>query len=226
MRQGRLADTRDMFAMHTMFRREYGNTPDLVRAARVGDLHRATVVADHIALLNHVLHGHHTAEDKYLWPLLLERVGAELAPIVLVMEEQHTRIHHGYVRLNMALAAWREDASARARAAVARALDELVPVLDTHLSLEEERVVPLIERHLSREEYARAGKEGIAHNPPDAVPVIVGMLMYESDLETIDGVIAALPADLRLVIRDLSVAAYASYAQKLYGTAMPPRVLT
>lgn len=226
MRQGRLADARDMFAMHTVFRREYGNTSALVRAVRVGDHQRATIVADHIALMNHVLHGHHTAEDKHLWPLLLDRVGAELAPIVLVMEEQHARIHRGYVRLNMALAAWREDASAAARDTVAQTLDELLPGLDAHLLLEEERVVPLIERHLTMEEYARAGEDGVAHNPPDAIPVIVGMLMYESDQETIDGVIATVPADLRLVARDLSVAAYASYAQTLYGTAMPPRVLS
>src|SRR4051812_8925026 len=99
MTQGRLADARDMFAVHTMFRREYGTTPGLVRAVTAGDQQRVTVVADHIALMNHVLQGHHLAEDKNIWPLLLERVDAELTPIVSVMEEQHERIHQDYVRL-------------------------------------------------------------------------------------------------------------------------------
>jgi hypothetical protein len=48
MARGPLSDARDMFAVHTMFRREYGSMPDLVRAVAAGDKQRAAVVADHI----------------------------------------------------------------------------------------------------------------------------------------------------------------------------------
>ncbi|PZG13114.1 hemerythrin domain-containing protein [Nonomuraea aridisoli] len=168
------ADARDMFAVHTMFRREYGMMPDLVRAVTAGDRERVTVVADHIALMNRVLHGHHTGEDEHIWPLLLERVEAGLAPVVSMMEDQHERIHAGYKRLDLALAAWRESASAQDRDAVAEVLDRLLPLMTEHLALEEARVVP---------------------------------------------------PDLRPIIRDVATAAYATYAQKVYGSAVPPRVL-
>jgi hypothetical protein len=44
-----LADARDMFAVHTMFRREFGMSLDLVRGVMAGDAQRAAAVADHIA---------------------------------------------------------------------------------------------------------------------------------------------------------------------------------
>ncbi|MFI7611369.1 hemerythrin domain-containing protein [Nonomuraea terrae] len=225
MTHERPADARDMFAVHTMFRREYSMMPGLVRAVTAGDRPRLTVVADHIALMNQVLHGHHMAEDTHIWPLLLERVDAELTAIVSVMEDQHERIHQGYVRLDTALASWRKSASAHDRDAVAEVLDALLPLLDEHLALEEARVVPLIERHLTAEEYARVAEEGAAHTPPDAFAVVFGMVMYEGDPEVIAGIMARMPADVRPTIRDVATAAYATYAQRLYGIAMPPRVL-
>ena len=37
-------------------------------------------------------------------------------------------------------------------------------------------------------------------------------------------VVAEMPAEVQPVIKDLGAAAYANYAQQLYGTATPPRV--
>ena len=39
-----LADARDMFAVHTMFRREFGLMPGLIRAVTVGDTRRVVRV--------------------------------------------------------------------------------------------------------------------------------------------------------------------------------------
>ena len=44
------------------------------------------------------------------------------------------------------------------------------------------------------------------------------------DRPVIDMVVAELPARVQPVIKDLSAAAYANYAKKLYGTATPPPV--
>ena len=46
---GPLADARDMFAAHTLFRREFGLMPGLVRAVAAGDTKRSALVADHVA---------------------------------------------------------------------------------------------------------------------------------------------------------------------------------
>src|ERR1700722_3872069 len=49
-----LADPADTFAADTMFRREFGLMPGLVRAVTAGDTQRARLVADHIARRDHL----------------------------------------------------------------------------------------------------------------------------------------------------------------------------
>ena len=63
-----------------------------------------------------------------------------------------------------------------------------------------------------------------AEVPPDKLPAVFGMFMYEGDPAAIDLAVADMPAEVQPVIRDLAPKAYAAYAQELYGTATPPRV--
>src|SRR3979411_1966883 len=76
------ADTRDMYMVHTAFRREFAALPALVRGVGAEDTGRVTVVADHASLMLGMLEGHHRAEDIHLWPRLLERGGEEIAPVI------------------------------------------------------------------------------------------------------------------------------------------------
>ena len=220
-----LADARDMFAVHTMFRREFGLAPDLVRAVAAGDAQRATVVADHVSLLSMMLDIHHSGEDKHIWPLLRERGATETAQIVDVMQEQHERIHDQYLRLSEALTAWREDSSAESRDALARAVEGLAAQLEAHLALEEDRVVPLIERYLTTAEYGLLAGEGAQNTPPELLAACLGMVMYEAEPAVIEMIITELPAEIRPAFPQAANEAYAAYAQPLYGTPAPPRIL-
>src|SRR6185437_16102004 len=65
-----LTDTREMFAAHSLFRREFGLSPGLVRAVTAGGMARAALVTRHLDLLVTVLTVHHAAEDEHLWPRL------------------------------------------------------------------------------------------------------------------------------------------------------------
>ena len=215
------ADARDMFAVHAMFRREFGAIPRLVSSATDGDERQAAVLADHIALLIKILEVHHSSEDQHLWPLIRERGGQEVGAIVDIMEQQHAGIHDGYRRLEEALAGWRESASAASRDAVAGAGSAFLPLLEEHLALEETRAVPQIERHLTKAEYARMAEHGAANTPEDIFLVSFGMIMYEGEPEVIDNIVADMPAGVRLFIRELAAVAYAGYAKKIYGTTTP-----
>ncbi len=86
------ADTRNMYMVHAMFRREFAALPTIVRAVAAADAEPVDLIAEHMGLLTAVLEAHHRAEDTHLWPRLLDRGGANLGPIVHVMEEQHERI--------------------------------------------------------------------------------------------------------------------------------------
>jgi hypothetical protein len=214
-----------MVAAHTMFRREFGLMPGLVRAVTAGNRWGTALAADHIALVSTVLNHHHSGEDSHVWPPLLERCLQDCAPIVGVMEDQHQAIHRGLLQVEEALAAWRDSASADARDALAGAIGQLLPVMKEHLALEEERVVPLIEKYVTQAEYARVAQSQAAEVPPDKLAIIFGMFMYETAPEVINMVVAEMPAEVQPVIRDLAANAYAAYAKELYGTATPARVM-
>jgi hypothetical protein len=213
-----------MFTAHTMFRREFGPMPGLVQAVTTGDTQRAALVADHIALVSDVLSEHHTGEDKYIWPHLWERCPDQCAPLIDVMEDQHHAIHAALLQVIGAAQAWRGTPSADARDALACALGRILPVMTEHLALEEERIVPLIEKYITQAEYAHVAQGQAAHIPPDKLPAVFGMIMYEADPAVIDMIVAELPAEIQPVIRPLATTAYAAYASELYGTATPPRV--
>jgi Hemerythrin HHE cation binding domain len=219
-----LADARDMFAIHTMFRREFGLMPGLVRAVTAGDTRRATLVADHVALVSGVLNLHHSGEDKLIWPLLRDRCPGERAPLVDVMKDQHHAIHTCLLQATGAAQAWRDGASAGTRGALADAVDRLFPALHEHLALEEERVVPLIEKYITEAEYTLLAQEGAAHTPPGKLPTALGMVLYEAEPAVADLIVAEMPAEVQPVIKDLAATAYAAYAKELYGTGTPPRV--
>jgi hypothetical protein len=217
------AGPQDMFAAYTMFRREFGLMPGLVRAVTPGDKQRATLVADHIALVSGGLSQRRVGEDRHIWPRLRERCPEECGSLIDVMQDQHHAIHKCLRQVSKALQPWRDSASARAGGTLADAIDRLIPVITEHLVLQEERVVPLIVKYITDAEYAALAQEQAAHIPPDKLPAVFGMIMYDGDRAVSDMILAEMPVEVQPAIRDLAVQAYAAYATDLYGTATPPR---
>jgi len=83
----------------------------LVRGVTAGDTERAQIVAEHIELMNEVLHHHHAGEDKHLWPRLLDRRSEEAALVVHLMKDQHESIGRTIDEIDGALGAWRGGAA-------------------------------------------------------------------------------------------------------------------
>lgn len=206
------ADASGMFSAHAMFRREFALLPALVRNLSPGDQDRADVVADHIDLLIIVLHEHHHAEDETLWPRLRERGSADVAALVHLMELHHANLEKISREIQTALRAWRASAATQGGASLAEALDRMLPFLDKHLSLEEERVVPMIERHITAAELDDAIQKGRARLPQEILPLVLGMVMYEAGGP-------APPAGLQAQ----AVRAFAVHSQRVHGTETPPR---
>jgi hemerythrin-like domain-containing protein len=209
-------DTRDMYAIHTLFRREFGLMPALVRGVRPGDEQRVAIVVDHVRMLTMLLHNHHHDEDESLWPRLLQRVPEEARPVVDQMQTQHAALAAGVAEIQAELRAWRASAASVRGEALAGALDRMMPILVEHTASEEERAMPLIDRHITPTEWADMLARAVANLPPGEIPVLVGMLMYESGLE-------AAPPPLRSAMAEVAPRAYAAYCQRLYGTETPPR---
>jgi hemerythrin-like domain-containing protein len=219
-----LANARDMITAHAMFRREFGLMPGLVRSVAAGDMQRATLVADHVALVSALLSEHHSGEDMHIWPRLRNRCPGDCASLSGVVRDQHHAICEALLQVKRAEETWRASASAQSRDALAEALAGLLPVTREHLDLEEERVVPLIEKYVTEAEYACMAQDQAAHIPRDKLTTVFGMIMYEGDPAVIGMIVAEMPVEVQPIVRALATTAFAAYARDLHGTAAPPRV--
>jgi hemerythrin-like domain-containing protein len=219
-----LADVRDMYLAHTMFRREIGLAPALIRGVADGDLERAAVVADHVRLVDTVLHHHHASEDEHLWHRLLDRAGADAEPVVRVMEDQHEGIDALLGEVRAELASWRDSADPAQGASLAESVTRLHERLVEHLSVEEEKALPLIEKHITAAEWGQMVAAGAADVAPEQMPLMFGLMAYEADPATVRDIVASMPPEVGAVIGDLASQAFAAHAERVHGTATPERI--
>lgn len=216
-----LTDVRVMAVIHSLYRRELRLAPGLVRAVGAGDTARARVVADHLDLVDRHLHHHHTTEDRMLWPLLLERVPDELAPIVHLMESQHTVVEGLLAEISSLLPRWRADAAPEARDRLAELYDDLHRNLVEHLDAEEQRLLPIATRTVTQEEWDRMGEEGRDSTPRSELSLVFGMLAHDGDPEVVALMLAKAPTPVRLLVPRLGRRAFRRHALKVHGTATP-----
>jgi len=220
-----LTDVRMMAVAHTSFRRELKLSAAAVRRVEPGDLRRARQVADHVDLWLGLVHHHHTIEDELLWDRLTQRVGAEQAPLVQLMEDQH----HGVARLlaeaSPLVSAWRASAAAEDGSRLASHLADLSTALCEHLHAEETRVLPLMAQHIRSEEWEEFTERGMESIPKRMLLLGFGMMLYEGDPEVLALEIAKLPAPLRPILPVLGRRAFRRYARRIHGTPTPPRGL-
>jgi hemerythrin-like domain-containing protein len=218
-----LADTRDMYMVHAMFRREFGLLPALVRGVADGDRARVEIVVDHLELVNSILTHHHHGEDVHLWPRLVERSFSESSGVVGVMASQHADIEKLDVRVFDAASVWNATASATGGLALADLLDQLLVAITEHMAVEEEYALPLIERHITAAEWQRMAADAGAGIPPEALPLAFGLVMYEADPAVIEEVLLSMPEVVRPVLKPMAAEAFANHSEAVYGTATPPR---
>jgi Hemerythrin HHE cation binding domain len=219
-----MADVRDTYMVHTMFRRELGLAPGLIRGVAEGDTDRSETAGSHLDLLCRTLHAHHGGEDAILWPLLLARGGRDASDIVPVMEAQHEALDATIASVASLLPLWRT--TARGSQGLAGIFDGLLTILTEHMTTEERQVLPLAEKHITASEWEQVGAHGRDADTFSKKELFVGfgMVMYEAEPEVIKSVLAAVPLPVRYLIPRIAPRAFASHSKHVYGTPTPPRV--
>lgn len=210
------ADTRGMYAAHDIFRREFALLPGLVRSVPAKDTGRAQVVADHISLVNELLHAHHSGEDAVLWPRLLARAPKEIDPVVHLVEGHHRGIEDLLAETGARLSAWADGAGSADGESLAETLQRLAVALYEHMSLEERLILPLAERHIFATEWNDMVDGTAAEIRPEIALVVAGMLMYEGGMDP-------LPEPMRAAAAEVAPQAYAAHCERVHGTPTPPR---
>ncbi|MFC0112479.1 hemerythrin domain-containing protein [Kibdelosporangium aridum] len=217
-----MADVRDMYMAHNMFRREFSLVPGLLRGVPEGDTRRSEVVGGHIDLLCRILHAHHEGEDMVVWPRLHERAGTEAAKIVSTMEGQHATIEKLLTRVEDLLPAW--QATARGPRELADVFEELYIALNEHMTMEENHILPLAEKYITELEWRELGGHGMDSFSKSELPLCFGLVMYETDPAVIKHVLEDKPLLVRLLVPRIAPRKFAAHAKRVHGTATPARV--
>ncbi|HET6876720.1 MAG TPA: hemerythrin domain-containing protein [Jatrophihabitans sp.] len=211
----------EMRTIHSAFRRELRLAPDLIRSVEHGDRLRANLVATHLDLLDRFLHHHHTVEDDLLWPKLLERVPAEIAPMVELMEAQHHTVAALLAQTVDLRDAWRQDADGSRAAELAGVYARLHDALVEHLDAEEQHVMPLVESCITHKEWAAIGKAAQRGTSLKDGPRTLGMLAYDGDPQVLRDMLCGVPTPVRGLVLKMGRRAYAKHAARVHGTPTP-----
>ncbi len=125
---------------------------DLVRLAGAleEDLQprRARLVARQWQAFSLHLHDHHTAEDRFVWPVIEKRANGEADEVLAGMRAEHSVIDPLLERADDAFSQLAADPDPLNRGHASAVLAEVTRVLEAHLRHEERDAVPLAERFL------------------------------------------------------------------------------
>lgn len=207
-------DLRPFLMAHRGFRTEFGRLA--AAASNPRDAAHEALIEDQVALVMHLLHHHHTAEDTSVWPTLLTRV-PEAAAALGRLEAQHEDMDP----LFQAVTDRSQPLTVRAVA-----MRDLHETLNAHLDEEEQVAVPLIAEHFTRAEWNADGEEVMKSLDRKKLPVIFGWLGSVSDREQTRAALAGVPLLPRVLFRLLWAPAYAKRFRALYGDlpmGPPPR---
>ncbi|MFF3559676.1 nitroreductase/quinone reductase family protein [Streptomyces sp. NPDC002574] len=213
-------DTHDMVVIHRIFPREFGLLADLIRRAPAGDPQRAADIAEHLEFTLDVLYHHHSAEDQYLWPRLLQRAQPQ-TDVVQRMRRQHETVEASIEAVRRLMHTWRGDPTVALGCELAMTLTGLRDALSEHLDDEESDILPLVRTHLTVPEWEEVGQKAFEKFPRSAMPIAVGQLLEvatESDRELFFG---KLPLPARAMWHLVGRGQYARYIRRVRG--VPPR---
>src|SRR4051794_25311465 len=173
------ADMTMMYVMHHAFRRDLSRFAEAVAVTPVQDRATWRALAARWDRFFTVLHHHHTVEDRYIWPFLMQRADADERETLQAMEEEHehidpllTSVAEGFAALSGdRLPADAEDLRAALRVRVAATRD----TLGRHLEHEETQAIVILQRHSTTADWHRIEKEEIGgHKIAVPLPFVVG----------------------------------------------------
>ncbi|MGW0042309.1 hemerythrin domain-containing protein [Rhodococcus sp. NPDC003348] len=207
-------DVNEMVVIHRVFRREFTALPTLIRAVAEGDVARARLVAEHLALILDGLHMHHTGEDAVLWPLLQVRAAPSTA-LVETMQHQHGIVDSRTEEVRTQSAIWAQAPTPIGGEQLARTVEGLAAALFEHLELEEREILPLVLCHITVEEWQSLGDHGRDAMSARQLPLMFGAILEEADADERGRMLAQLPIPVRLFLRTVGARRYRRYITRV-----------
>lgn len=209
-------DASGMIEIHRMFRRGFGEGPDLVRAVSEEDVSHAAAVATQLETLSIGLHAHHEAEDERLWDALDERAPS-CTDHVARMKAQHAELLVHLMELDAVLPAWRESGSSTDAPPVLDALRGINEAIAVHLPDEETNIVPVMEYTITQPEVEWFAEHGRKSVPKGQTWQQLGEILASQPDGGDEWLHKHMPAPGRLAWRLIGRRAYAKHRAALEG---------
>jgi len=188
-----------MYAAHDAFNRDLRRLAAAVEAGRTAE----PAVRTGWATFKNQLHVHHTAEDRWLWPTLRNKVTRPGEVSVLdAMEAEHGRIDPLLARVDASLAA-------TGLAGLAENASALTSALTAHMEHEEDHALPLVEAHLGPEGWAAFGKTAGKSEGLRGASELFPWMLDGAPADTSKRLLGMLPPPARLLYRALWRPGYA-----------------
>lgn len=168
--------SRRVLRLHAAFRREVRQNVDLVRAVAANDRDRVQVVAQRVRVVDNAIYRHSCAEDKLLWPKLVQDKPSEADIMVDVVVKQHRALDVMSLGIQAAILAWEDEPSAGRRDMLADALQHFGDALGEHICATELFVLPLLERFLAAADWTDVIRHGVAHSDPETIAELTELL--------------------------------------------------
>lgn len=142
-----------MYLMHHAFRRDLAAFATVVPQTPVHKRGAWQALAQRWILFASALHNHHAGEDEHLWPVLLQRVGAEDRPTLEAMAAEHADIDAALKVCRDGMMLMATHPTEDVRSALTVRLVGAREHLARHLSHEETDAIACIQRVMSADEW-------------------------------------------------------------------------
>jgi len=189
-------DTRDMLAVHRVFREAFGMAPQLIGSVPGEAADRVAAVAGYYSDILAFLHVHHEGEDELLWPKLVARCPDEAA-VISRIAGQHEGVLSALQTAESHLDAWRTEPTTDNAATLAAALITLAVGLGAHLDEEERVILPIAADHLTIEEWAELPAHGMKNFKGERIWLVLGLIREQMTDEQRDAMDAHMPPPVR-----------------------------
>jgi iron-sulfur cluster repair protein YtfE (RIC family) len=197
-----------MYAAHDAFHRDLRRLVAAVDAGRSAD----PAVRTGWTTFKNQLHVHHTAEDRWLWPALRDKVTRPDEMSVLdAMEAEHLHLEPLLSQVDGALVA--SDLAGLAEGASA-----LATALTAHMEHEEQDALPLVESHLGAQGWAAFGKTAGKSAGLKGAAELVPWMLDGAPPATSKRLLNMLPPPARLLYRALWRPGYARTSRWVTAT--------
>ncbi|MGH3491997.1 MAG: hemerythrin domain-containing protein [Sciscionella sp.] len=182
--------------IHAALRRDIAR---LLTGVRTVPIERGVV--DQWELFAKHLTGHHTSEDRLVWPVLAERGGDAAVDVIAAMNDEHGQIEPVLVEVTDG---FRRHVAAPSQGSwdeLTATLERFGEMLEGHLRHEESAAIPLVEQYLTAADIERVGEQTRREAGIRGARVFLPWVLEEAPAGDTAHVLTEMPPPFRLLVR-------------------------